>query len=252
MPDIAYQLYCSRNFPPLSGTLSMLAAEGYGSVEGYGGLFHDVDGLKSGLEQNGLRMISSHFGLDQLEEDADGVIAIAKSLGIQKVFVPYLNEEDRPKDTAGWSAFGARLAEAGKPIQDAGLIFGWHNHDFEFAATPEGDLPQDLIAAASPDLMLELDLGWVARSGHDPAAWVRNLKGQLTAVHVKDIAVAGTCLDEDGWADVGHGIIDWPPVLQALKEAGVNHLVIEHDNPNDHTRFAARSLAALETFAEDL
>ena len=41
MTDFSYQLYCSRNFPPLSETLKMVAAAGYKNVEGYGALYAD-------------------------------------------------------------------------------------------------------------------------------------------------------------------------------------------------------------------
>ncbi len=248
MTRISYQLYCSRNHPPLAHTLKMLADAGYREVEGYGGLFDDLGGLKAGLDANGLRMTSSHIGLDMIEENPARVLAIINDLGIEKVFAPYIGVDDRPSDTAGWRAFGKRLAEAGKPLLDAGVQFGWHNHDFEFHGTETGDIPLDLIAAASDDMMLELDLGWVAAAGHDPVARIKKYAGRIGAVHVKDIAPDGQCADEDGWADVGHGVMDWSAIHTALQAAGVDHYVAEHDNPNDDKRFAIRSLASIQNF----
>ena len=52
MTDLSYQLYSSRNFPPLADTLSMLADLGYAQVEGYGGLYEDLDGLASALNMS--------------------------------------------------------------------------------------------------------------------------------------------------------------------------------------------------------
>ncbi|MBE0412274.1 sugar phosphate isomerase/epimerase [Yoonia sp.] len=248
MPRISYQLYCSRNFPPLADTLHMLADTGYTEVEGYGGLFDDMDALHAGLDASGLRMTSAHVGLDMVEDDTVATLAKIKALGCAKVFVPYVMPDARPTDAAGWAAFGARLAAAGKPFRDAGLTFGWHNHDFELVATDTGARPLDLIAAASEDLMLELDLGWVHRAGHDPVEWIKTYAGRVSAVHVKDIARPGECTDEDGWADVGQGIMDWAAIHAALLAAGVDHYVVEHDNPSDHLRFARRSLAAIKDF----
>ncbi len=248
MPRISYQLYCSRNFPPLGDTLQMLAKAGYKEVEGYGGLFSDVDGLKAALETHGLSMTSSHIGLDQIEGDVAGTLALIKTLGVQKVFAPFIAPEDRPADAAGWASFGQRLAEAGKPLQDAGVTFGWHNHAFELDPLDSGDMPLDLIAQASDDLMLELDLGWVRVAGHDPVERIRKYACRISAVHIKDIAPDGDCTDEDGWADVGHGIMDWPTIHAALQNAGVDHYVVEHDNPNDHVRFATRSFTAINNF----
>ncbi|WP_439154026.1 sugar phosphate isomerase/epimerase family protein [Yoonia sp.] len=248
MPRISYQLYCSRNFPPVEKTLQMLAETGFTEVEGYGGLFGDLDALRAGLDATGLRMTSAHVGLEMVENDAGGTLAIMKALGCEKLFVPHLMPDARPTDAAGWTAFGKRLAAAGKPFQAAGLIFGWHNHDFELVPTDTGALPLDLIAAASDDLMLELDLGWVRRAGHDPVERINKYGGRIAAAHVKDIAPDGQCSDEDGWADVGEGIMQWPAIHAAMQAAGVDHYVIEHDNPSDHARFARRSLAAINNF----
>jgi sugar phosphate isomerase/epimerase len=246
MPTIAYQLYCSRNFPPLGDTLKMLAETGYKAVEGYGGLYGALSDLKAGLDATGLAMPSGHFGLDMVEGEPARAIEVGKTLGMKSIFVPYVAADKRPSDAAVWAAFGKRLAEAGKPIQDAGFGFGWHNHDFELADLGGGVTPLDLIAEAGVDL--ELDLGWVRVAGHDPVAWIRKYAGRIKAVHVKDIAADGTAADEDGWADVGHGIIDWAPIKGALDAAGVDHFVIEHDNPKDHKRFASRSLASVKAW----
>ncbi len=64
--------------------------------------------------------------------------------------------------------------------------------------------------------------------------------------HVKDLAPAGECLDEDGWADPGYGTMGWKDLSGRLRKAGVKYFVAEHDKPNDVARFArrARELAA--------
>jgi len=245
MPSIAYQLYCSRNFPPLEDTLAMLARTGFTEVEGYGGLYADLPALAAALKKHGLSMTSGHFGIDMVEGDPARTLDIARALGMKRVYVPHLVADKRPADAAGWAAFGQRLATMGKPITDAGLTFGWHNHDFELADLGGGETPLDLIAAAG--VSLELDLGWVRVAGHDPVAWIGKYGKQISAVHVKDIAPDGECVDEDGWADVGHGIMDWTAIKSALDAQGITHFVVEHDNPKDHARFAARSLATLKS-----
>ncbi|SFS21087.1 sugar phosphate isomerase/epimerase family protein [Yoonia litorea] len=247
MTQIAYQLYCSRNFPPLAETLQMLSDVGISAVEGYGALLDDPTELKSALASSGLTMPSCHVGLDLLESDPDGTIALLGELGVKKAYVPYLAAEDRPVNSDGWQAFADRLVVAGKPLREAGFVYGWHNHDFEFVTTPEGDLPMDIIASADPGLLLELDLGWVQRAGHDPLATIAKYAGKIATAHIKDVAPEGDCADEDGWADVGHGVIDWSAIHATLKDAGVDHYVIEHDNPKDHQRFASRSFATLQS-----
>jgi sugar phosphate isomerase/epimerase len=244
----SYQLYSSRNFPPLSDTLTMLAGLGYQDVEGYGGLYADdakLADIAAGLKATGLKMPTAHFGLDMLEGDPAQALKIARVLGIKRIYCPYLMPADRPTDGPGWRAFGARLETVGRPIKAAGIGFGWHNHDFEFVATPDGAIPQAEIMAGGPSLEWEIDVAWVIRGGADPIQWIRRYGPRITAAHVKDIAPAGQNTDEDGWADVGHGTVPWASIMAALRAVGCKHFVMEHDNPSDHARFAKRSILAL-------
>jgi sugar phosphate isomerase/epimerase len=247
----SYQLYSSRNFPPMSATFEMVAKAGYTAVEGYGALYADdaaVAATQAGLAATGLTMPTGHFGLGQLEAEVDKVLGIAKSLKMERLYCPYVMPDDRPTDAAGWTAFGSRLQKAGAPYRAAGYGFGWHNHDFEFKALSDGSLPQDRIFEGGPDLEWEIDVAWVIKGGADPLAWIQKYKDRITAAHVKDIAAAGQNTDEDGWADVGHGTVDWKALTAALRGIGVKHLVMEHDNPKDDVRFATRSIATAKTF----
>jgi sugar phosphate isomerase/epimerase len=251
MTDFSYQLYSSRNFPPLGDTLKMLADVGYTQVEGFDGLFQDkaaVDALKAGLDQNGLVMPTGHFGLDLARDDVDHTMHIAKTLDVDGIFIPHLAQDERPKDAAGWAAFGAQLAEIGKPYLDAGYRFGWHNHDFEFSDIGGDDLPIDFIMQGGDDLSLELDIAWVQVGGRDPLAWIAKYADRMVAAHVKDIAPMGENMDEDGWADVGHGVMDWAAIVGALGQTNNKYLVMEHDNPSDDARFARRAFASVSNF----
>jgi sugar phosphate isomerase/epimerase len=246
---IAYQLYSSRKFPPLEATAKMLAEVGLTDTEGFGGLYADAATLAStaaALKANGLKMSTGHFGIGQIEDTPDWALKVAKTLGIQRLYVPHLGPELRPTDAAGWRAFGARLEKMGAPIRAAGLGFGWHNHDFEFKAQADGSIPEASILEGGPSLEVELDVAWVLRGGSDPLAWIKQYGPRITAAHVKDIAPKGQNADEDGWADVGYGTVDWKTIHAALKTAGCQHFVLEHDNPSDDRRFATRAFATLK------
>lgn len=248
MTAISYQLYSSRNFGPIEKTLTMLAAKGYRNVEGYAGLYDDVPTLRAALDSAGLAMPTGHFSIAMLEDEPDTALDIAHQLGMKRIYCPYLTPDERPTDKDGWSALGARLAAAGAPFTAAGLGFGWHNHDFEFAALKDGSIPQELMFAAAPDLEWEADIAWIVRGGADPMEWIKRHGHRITSAHVKDIAVAGENTNEDGWADVGHGRIDWQAIALALKATPVKYLIVEHDNPSDDARFAENSLATVQSF----
>ena len=84
------------------------------------------------------------------------------------------------------------------------------------------------------------------KGGGDPLEWIETFGNRLTAVHVKDIAPEGENADEDGWADVGDGIVDWKALMAALRATPCKNFVMEHDNPKDAKRFAERSIAAAQ------
>jgi sugar phosphate isomerase/epimerase len=72
-------------------------------------------------------------------------------------------------------------------------------------------------------------------------------KAIVTAAHVKDIAPAGQNLDQDGWADVGAGVLDWKDLWAACIAAGARHMVVEHDKPSDPGATARNSLSYLRS-----
>jgi len=63
-------------------------------------------------------------------------------------------------------------------------------------------------------------------------------RDRLVSAHVKDIAPSGGNLDEDGWADVGQGTLDWPRLWREALARGARWMVLEHDKPSDAVRFA--------------
>lgn len=252
MTRISYQLYSSRSAPELGGVLSLLAQLGFERVEGYGALFENdraVTELKALLDVNGLAMPTGHFGIEMLEKAPDRVVEIAKSLGIQTVYCPFLSTARRPDSGAGYTSFGKRLQQLSRPLRDAGLGFGWHNHDFEFRALADGAVPIQALFEGGPELEWEADIAWVIKGGGDPYDWIKTLGSRVTAVHMKDIAPAGENALEDGWADLGQGIVDWAGLLAALRDTPARYFVLEHDKPSDPARYARRSMAAAQQLA---
>jgi sugar phosphate isomerase/epimerase len=247
MTGFSYQLYSSRNFPPLPDTLKMLAAAGYAGTEGYGGVYSDdatLAATEKGLKDNDLTMKTGHFSMDMCREEPARALHIAKTLGMEGVIVPYIMPDARPNDAKGWSSYGQALAMVGTPFRDAGYFFGYHNHDFEYVPVDGGHLPLDLVLGADDSLAFEFDVAWAVRAKTDPMDTIHRHGRSIRAAHIKDIAPADENADEDGWADVGHGTVGWARLLPALRAVGCGHFIMEHDNPSDHHRFATRSLAA--------
>lgn len=247
--DWSFQLYSARNFQPWDNVLETLGRLGYKEVEGFGGVYGDAAALRATLDKNGLSMPTGHFSVEMLENDFDGARGLAETLGIKLIACPFLMPDQRPTDAAGWQAFGKRLARIGDAAHKAGFGFAWHNHDFEFKPLADGSIPQKHILDAAPEIGWEIDVAWVIRGGADPMRWIADYGSRIVAVHVKDIAPKGEATDEDGWADVGHGTVDWRSLVHALREkTPAKYFIMEHDKPSDFERFAARSIASAKTF----
>lgn len=247
--NVSFQLYSAREFTPWERVLRKLQELGYTQVEGFGGVYEHPAGFKTLMDQYGLTMPSGHFfPMEQFENDLPKVIDTAKALGMSRVFVPAVPPEQRSASKAEWQGLAERLEAISSGVREAGLRFGWHNHDFEFKPFEDGSFPMELILEGAPSLEWEMDVAWVARGGQDPFAWIERYKDRITTAHVKDIAPQGEKLDEDGWADVGDGTLDWPGIMKALRGIGVDLFVMEHDKPSDVDRFAERSIEAFRSF----
>ncbi|MBP0615661.1 sugar phosphate isomerase/epimerase family protein [Jiella mangrovi] len=240
---ISFQLYSARNAPPEANVLKTLAEAGFTNVETYRPNYEDATAFRKALDEAGLTARSGHFDLTLAEENFDRVVELCRTLGIETVVIPYLVPDARPRDEAGWRELGQRLAELSAECNDEGLRLAWHNHDFEFVALPSGIYPIELILADG--VLWEADAAWIVRAGGDPAEWIERFAGRIVTVHVKDIAPEGENLDEDGWADVGTGIVDWDRLWPLSVACGATMMIAEHDNPSDFGRFARVSAAKM-------
>jgi sugar phosphate isomerase/epimerase len=242
------QLYSGRKFPPLESQIATVSRCGFTHVETFGPLNESAEETRRLLDRHGLAAISAHFSLDQLEANTTRSIRAARALGVEFVVAPYLSPERRPADRAGWAAFGERLSRCRDAVEREGLRFAWHNHDFEFKQLPDGTYPIEHVLGA--DIAWETDLAWVTLGGADPFAWIDKYRGRIPLVHVKDVAPKGAKADEDGWADVGEGVLPWLDLWNACVAAGAEVMIAEHDNPSDFDRFARTSKAAMRTLSQ--
>ena len=247
---LSFQLYSARNFLPWTNVIPRLSELGCTQVEGFGGIYADASEFRELLDSHGMTMPSGHFfPLSELEEGLDASLAAASKLGMKRLICPAPEDLWRQgTDVANWVSLAKRLNEACKRVNDAGYRFGWHNHHWEFMPLSGGELPMDLLLQHAPEMEWEMDVAWIVRADANPITWIETHAERITAVHVKDIAPDGEKADEDGWADVGDGVMDWKSLIAALRHTGADLYVVEHDNPSDWDRFATRSIDAFNQY----
>jgi sugar phosphate isomerase/epimerase len=224
---IALQMYTLRDAvqADIVGTLRAVAELGYRAVE-----LHTLGGLSAAelrteLDTLGIQVAGMHIALDRLEQQLDAEIAALKTLGGQYVICPFL-APDRRGSADAYRALAKSLNQIGRACQEQGMRFAYHNHAFEFDRFGDVTGFDILFGETDPALVQsELDVYWVAFAGHDPVAQLRQLKGRVPLVHLKDM----TAGDSPTFAEVGHGILDFPAILAAADEAGAEWLIVEQD-----------------------
>lgn len=245
---VALQMYSLRTYGSVEGgvfeeQLALAADAGYGWIETVGTHDLSAEEMNALLQKYDLNVASTHVGMDMLRDGLDELIAFNEAVGNTNIVMPYAEAED----AAGWQALGAELGEIGARLREAGMTLAYHNHAHEMEEL-DGKLAIDhLLDAADPEnLKLQADLAWVARGGVDPAAFVADHAGRIVSVHAKDNAPEGENEDQDGWAEVGYGTLAWDTILPAVRDAGAQWFVVEHDNPRDHLTVAQRSYEFLQ------
>ena len=264
--NLGVQLYTVRDqLAQLDATLKTLADIGFKELET---LRPVLPALPPLLQKHGLTAPSGHFdtplitGNTELWAKLAGplpagysigrAIDQAKSVGMKYFVLAYLMPQER-QSIDDYKRYADRMNEAGRTCKAAGLQFCYHHHSFEFV-TLAGERPWDvLLSRCDKELVgLEVDVFWLATAGLDPAATIRQLGSRVKLVHLKDRAKgAPVALDEGKvppttFKEVGNGSLDFPGILRACREAGVQHYFVEQDHvPGDPTASLRQSVTFL-------
>ncbi|HEX3347288.1 MAG TPA: sugar phosphate isomerase/epimerase [Acetobacteraceae bacterium] len=232
---LSIQLYTLRSLGSLDRALDAVAAAGYRHVELVGSHLDDAAATEAGLRARGLAVSGSHVSLAALRERFDAVADACRRLGFEQLFMPAVPPEQRDMDAAGWRALGTELAQLADRAQREKLKLGYHNHDWELRKKAGETTALELIfaSAGAAPLSWEVDVAWLVRGGADPKQWIARYRDRVAAAHVKDLAPAGQNTEQDGWADVGAGVLDWPALWRTCRDAGAAWMVVEHDKPAD-------------------
>lgn len=246
---LSLQLWTLRDVGDLPAQLAVARQAGYDRVETIGGHLADPGSTRRALAAEGLAASSSHVALEALRDEFDAVVEACQTLEIGQLFLPAVPMSERGNgDAAFWEGLGAELGSMADRFTADGILFGYHNHDWDFAEVASGTTALDALfaGAGSSALTWQADIAWIARSGTDPESVLNRHGNRLVSAHVKDIAPVGQNLDQDGWCDVGAGTLDWPRLWPLCRSLGAQWMVVEHDKPADASGFAKASRIYLD------
>jgi sugar phosphate isomerase/epimerase len=263
-PGIGLQLYTIRDAmaADVPGSLQKVAQTGYKYLElaGYAdGKFYGYEpaAFKKLVNDLGMEILSSHTQVEAQGITLDNAKKMAEDhakLGVKYCIQPWVVEEARTT-IASYQKMAADWNKVGGIMKENGMMFGYHNHNFEFD-TVEGKVPFFDVFMAELDknlVTMELDMFWTTKAGQDPVEIIKKYPGRFELFHMKDMftkeAPFFTTVGVKDFAPVGAGVIDFKRILAVSKIAGMKYLVVEQDLSREGTPFVdiQTSLTNLET-----
>lgn len=246
----------------LDAQLATVARIGFKSVELAGYLGRTPAELRAAFDRAGLICPSAHISpkgsngpsfSGDLAKLADELHVI----GVKSAIMPIHYIPDRmgaadlrlagvqmTADDWKWNA--DFLSQKAAILKKAGIISGYHNHNFEFAPIGETNGMEILLKGTDSSLVtFELDVGWVTAAGHDPIALMKAHPGRFTQMHVKDVKATTRPnfelrLDP---TEIGSGMIDWKTLLPAAYEAGIRGFYYEQEAPFAYPRLESARIS---------
>jgi sugar phosphate isomerase/epimerase len=240
----AVQLYCVRDEmrqDPL-GSLTQLANMGYTHVEHANYVNHQFYGwsareFKTVLDDLGLRMPSGHTVLQPEHwDDSSGdftdewkkLVDDAAYMGQEYVISPWMNP-DMYSSYDKFMHFMEIFNKSGELCRQQGMRFGYHNHDFEFSVTLNGETLWDLImnSTDADKVVMQLDTGNMYIAGARAKDVLAQYPGRYDNIHVKDMIQR-----EDGGYEscvLGEGLVNVREATDLAREQGTTLFIIEQE-----------------------
>lgn len=217
----------------IAGVLRDVATAGFPAIEA-GNLFESYgeETARRLLRENNLQVSGAHFGYHEFSDAArlDRHFAYARALGVRNLMCSGVADS---KTADGYKQTATLFNDIGKRAQDAGMVFHYHNHAWEFADLGGVNGMEILSAETDPTLVkFNIDVFWVFYGGKDPAAFITDHADRAGYFHFKD---GRKVTDAEGKAhpeflELGRGDVDLKAAMAAARQIGAQWIVAEQDS----------------------
>jgi sugar phosphate isomerase/epimerase len=226
---VGLQLYTVRTEMQrdFEGTLARVAGIGYREVEFAGYFGRSPAAIRRTLREVGLSAPATHVPADSVNSGWPRALDEAAGIGCRYVVAAWIHAAQR-RTLEQWQQWADRFNRAGEQAAAHGLRFAYHNHNYEFQPAG-GRLPYEVLLAETDveRVRFEMDLYWIISAGGDPLRYFSAHPGRFPLVHVKDSGGG----PEHRMLDVGAGTIDFARIFAQRATAGIEHFLVEHDEP---------------------
>jgi sugar phosphate isomerase/epimerase len=227
LENIGIQLYTVRDamMTDAIGTLKKLAQIGYKELESarsdkghYYGL--TAKEMKKVTQDLGMNLRSGHVHLD---DKWQRTIDEAVESGQQYLIVSSMPFKGQTADN--YKKTADAFSKAGEQCKKANIVFGYHNHDYEFDKVDGKALYDVLLENTDPGTVsMELDLGWVVVTGNDPVDYFNKYPGRFPLWHLKDMVIA-----KKHSTEFGKGDLNIQGMLDNAGKSGLKYFFVEQE-----------------------
>ena len=240
---VGAQLYTLRDYAKtlddVRATLKKVADIGYtaAQISGFGPM--KARDVARAFADTGLTVAATHVGWDDCLEDLDRVIDEHQLWKCSHLAIGGLPPHYYTLD--GLKRFLDELAPVAEALAAEGIDFSYHNHSHELQRFGKTTWLAMLYDQAPPEhLKAEIDTYWIQHGGGDPVAWIRQCAGREPLLHLKDMARGP---EGQQFAEVGEGNLNWPGILEAAAESGVEWYLVEQDDCYERDPFEALAIS---------
>ncbi len=226
---IAIQLYTVREHftsaDEFARAAKRLSDIGFRYVETAGLANLDVKQFKKILDDCGLKVCSSHVGIDRILQEPHAVVDEQSVLNAIQCNCSWPGSETL--DINGITKTAEKIADAAETLKKNGLSLGYHNHGIEFAKC-DGKTWLEIIMENSRGLLTaQIDTYWVQFGGGDPAYWIRKYSNKLNSIHFKDMGMSQD--NKQAMVAVGTGNLNWEKILSSASGSSAKYAIMEMD-----------------------
>ena len=225
--NVGIQLYSVRKemLNDAVGTLKALAKIGYRELESA----RSEKGNYYGLQPKEIKKIANDLGMTvrsghvHVDKDFQKSIDSAAEAGQNYLVCSSLPSNGQTVDN--YKKVAEIFTKAAEDCKKSNIIFGYHNHEYEFEKENGQVLYDVLLDNTDAKLVtMELDLGWVIISGNDPLAYFNKYPGRFPLWHLKDMDAS-----KKESTEFGKGQVNIVKMLQNAKKSGVKHIFVEQE-----------------------
>ncbi|MDF2540498.1 MAG: sugar phosphate isomerase [Herbinix sp.] len=245
---IASPLYILREecAEDLYGVLKKIKNLGFDGVEFLGFFGKDPKEISLKLKELNLTAIGNHVDYEEFKKDTDGVISSHKELGCNYITITGPNKQLLPDSTV-IDTYIKDVTRIGKLCKDSGITLLYHNHDHELKYNiGESYLLEEILDRVPAEILsYEIDLGWIAIGGGDPAYFLDKYQKRCPIIHLKDfyaedikhvgnVHELGPKKGDENYSyfefrPVGYGIANLPAFAKQIQLCNPEWLLADHD-----------------------